>query len=197
MHSKGIVHRDLKPENILYSSFDEDASVKISDFGFATEGIDGLTQKLGTQGYCAPEVFSGFTYDSKCDIWSLGVIVYILISGLPPFIDLDEEEETEALNVPFWIYVNRMQEVQDKEVKFKGNVWKKVSSDAKEFLTAALQINPKKRACASDLMRHTWMTGRNHKTNNLIPDVMGVAPLTLSRPQDFVRSRFDKPKSRG
>jgi len=53
MHSKGIVHRDLKPENILYSSFDEDASVKISDFGFATEGIDGLTQKLGTQGYCA------------------------------------------------------------------------------------------------------------------------------------------------
>jgi len=82
MHSKGIVHRDLKPENILYSSFKEDASVKISDFGFATEGIDGLTQQLGTQGYCAPEVFSGFPYDSKCDIWSLGVIVYILISGL-------------------------------------------------------------------------------------------------------------------
>jgi len=71
MHAKGIVHRDLKPENLLYSSFDEGASLKISDFGFAkdtTGGID-LSEQLGTQGYAAPEVFSGKTYDAKCDIW--------------------------------------------------------------------------------------------------------------------------------
>jgi len=196
MHSKGIVHRDLKPENILYCSFEEDSPIKISDFGFATEeGSDGgLTQALGTQGYCAPEVFSGKPYDSKCDIWSLGVIVYILLSGLPPFIDFDDkEEELQAMNQPFWIYVNQMQQVQDKKVAFTAETWKSISTDAKEFLAAALQIDPKARPTASDLLKHVWIIGSNHTTNNLIPAVTEAAPLTLSRPQDFVRARFEKP----
>eukprot|EP00467_Chlorarachnion_reptans_P005105 CAMPEP_0114529260 /NCGR_PEP_ID=MMETSP0109-20121206/24727_1 /TAXON_ID=29199 /ORGANISM="Chlorarachnion reptans, Strain CCCM449" /LENGTH=513 /DNA_ID=CAMNT_0001711625 /DNA_START=251 /DNA_END=1790 /DNA_ORIENTATION=- len=173
MHNKGIVHRDLKPENILYSSFKDDALLKISDFGFASDTSSGapLTQKLGTQGYCAvteyytdsiwtnfvqPEVFSGKPYDSKCDIWSLGVIVYILLSGLPPFIDLDAEDEIEALNQPFWIYVNQMQQVQNEKVAFTAEVWKRISKDAREFLCCALQIDAKERPTANELLNHCW-----------------------------------------
>ncbi|GAB5364402.1 hypothetical protein AAMO2058_000967000 [Amorphochlora amoebiformis] len=195
MHDQGIVHRDMKPENILYSSFDENASIKISDFGFAKDTSEGdslLTQQLGTQGYCAPEVFSGHPYDSSCDIWSLGVIVYILLCGTPPFVAIDEEE---ALNRPFWTYVNEMQKVQDKKVEFPGESWKKMSSDAKNFLTLALTIDPKKRPSASKLLKHTWIEGSNQTTSNLIGAVTGGAPFALDRPQDFVRARFEKRQS--
>jgi len=65
------------------------------------------------------------------------------LSGLPPFIDLDAEDEIEALNQPFWIYVNQMQQVQNEKVAFTAEVWKRISKDAREFLCCALQIDAK------------------------------------------------------
>lgn len=97
LHSHGIVHRDLKPENLLLSSPDNDTDVKIADFGFAIHDTEKLNTVCGTPDYIAPEVcalleFKGTKdqrpcYNSKVDIWSAGVIVFILIAGYPPFFD--------------------------------------------------------------------------------------------------------------
>lgn len=79
MHANGIVHRDLKPENILFSDKSEKSRVIVTDFGIAAmPGNKLMTQPSGTLGYAAPEVVNRIAYNSKCDLWSLGVIAYIL-----------------------------------------------------------------------------------------------------------------------
>ena len=86
-HKNGIVHRDLKPENILFDSKKSTANLKIIDFGASAKLLEGgekLTKKIGTPFYVAPEVLAG-KYDEKCDMWSIGVILYILLCGYPPF----------------------------------------------------------------------------------------------------------------
>jgi len=88
IHSKNIIHRDIKPENILFEKGSN--LVKIIDFGIATaKKTDKLTERLGTPYYIAPEVLCK-NYDEKCDIWSCGVIMYMMIFGSPPFSGNDE-----------------------------------------------------------------------------------------------------------
>ena len=96
LHAKNIVHRDLKPENILYGSPDKDSDIKIADFGLArvVSGKDLMKTACGTPGYVAPEILQNKGYDSGAvDMWSAGVILYILLCGFPPFY----EEELPAL----------------------------------------------------------------------------------------------------
>jgi calcium-dependent protein kinase len=84
MHSQGVVHRDIKPENIMLDSTGE---IKLIDFGLSKKQKDGkkmLKTVLGTPYYMAPEVLDG-KYDSKCDIWALGVLLYVFMSGYLPF----------------------------------------------------------------------------------------------------------------
>lgn len=83
-HGRSICHRDLKPENVLLEG--KDLNVKIIDFGTAItyNPSMGMNNILGTPYYMAPEIYSGL-YNEKCDIWSLGVILYILLNGSPPF----------------------------------------------------------------------------------------------------------------
>jgi len=91
-HANGVCHRDLKPENFLYLDQSEDSHIKIIDFGlakiFKSSDKDGektpMTSRVGTSYYISPEVLAG-NYDESCDIWSAGVILYILLSGYPPF----------------------------------------------------------------------------------------------------------------
>lgn len=96
MHKKNIVHRDIKPENILLVYKDHRSlDVKITDFGFArcydpAEG--GLEETLGSPLYMAPEIVKKIKYDTKVDIWSLGVMAYVLLSGRPPFAGKTKEE---------------------------------------------------------------------------------------------------------
>jgi len=92
-HERNIVHRDLKPENILLDSKKNSNRVKVIDFGTSEEIEPGmkLTQQYGTAYYIAPEVLSS-AYNEKCDIWSIGVILYILLSGKPPFDGKDDKE---------------------------------------------------------------------------------------------------------
>ena len=86
LHERNIVHRDLKPENLLLKSLEDDTDLKLADFGFAAE-VDGNNQhkQCGTPGYVAPEILSKKPYGLCVDMWSLGVIIYILLGGYPPF----------------------------------------------------------------------------------------------------------------
>merc|ERR1739848_93818 len=88
LHARKIVHRDLKPENLLYSSPANDAKIKVADFGLAriVSGNDMMKTACGTPGYVAPEILNNKGYDSPAvDMWSTGVILYILLCGFPPF----------------------------------------------------------------------------------------------------------------
>jgi len=86
MHKRNYAHRDIKPENILMQD-SESLDLKIADFGFATafNQTDKLKQKLGSPLYMAPEIVRGDQYTSAVDIWALGVIGFIMLSGRPPF----------------------------------------------------------------------------------------------------------------
>ncbi|XP_046142830.1 calcium/calmodulin-dependent protein kinase type 1 isoform X5 [Osmia bicornis bicornis] len=88
MHDQGVVHRDLKPENLLYYSPDEDSKIMISDFGLSKMEDSGImATACGTPGYVAPEVLAQKPYGKAVDVWSIGVISYILLCGYPPFYD--------------------------------------------------------------------------------------------------------------
>ncbi len=88
-HERGIVHRDLKPENLLYADQTEEAEIKVADFGLAKllDQSQVMATACGTPGYVAPEILEGKAYTDKVDMWSLGVILYIILCGFPPFYD--------------------------------------------------------------------------------------------------------------
>ena len=88
MHDSGVVHRDLKPENLLYASPEDDSKIMISDFGLSKMEDSGImATACGTPGYVAPEVLAQKPYGKEVDVWSIGVISYILLCGYPPFYD--------------------------------------------------------------------------------------------------------------
>lgn len=137
-----IAHRDLKPENILYKS-KTSPHVVLVDLGVAKGGwdIDNLSTVIGSPYYTAPEV-RGREYTKACDIWSLGVIVYMLLSGAPPFFGESEIEILEA--------------AAGGKYDFENEDWENVSSEAKDFVAKCLEVDPTKRPTASGAMQHHW-----------------------------------------
>eukprot|EP00401_Gymnodinium_catenatum_P015921 CAMPEP_0117581482 /NCGR_PEP_ID=MMETSP0784-20121206/65851_1 /TAXON_ID=39447 /ORGANISM="" /LENGTH=493 /DNA_ID=CAMNT_0005381797 /DNA_START=123 /DNA_END=1604 /DNA_ORIENTATION=+ len=159
MHSKGIAHRDLKPENFLLQKprrLDRNAPLKIIDFGLAKqfgEPDDNgtiinripLVTKAGTAYYVAPEVLrSGAArgYDERCDVWSCGVLAYILICGYPPFAGENDVQTLDA--------------VKRAAFDFPPEDWADVSGDAKNLIQAMLTKDPNDRPAAEALMTHPW-----------------------------------------
>jgi len=143
MHEHGVAHRDLKPENLLISSPSSD-SIKITDFGLSKDFGEGtLKTSCGTPDYVAPEVLKGQPYDHSVDIWSIGVITYILLCGFPPF------------------YGNTDAQIFDKILKcqydFPSPDWDNVSDDAKQFVSAILNLDPQARPTATDCLEAPWM----------------------------------------
>jgi serine/threonine protein kinase len=94
LHSKGILHRDVKPENLILKNHSDDSDIKIADFGLATLVNVGefLFKRCGTPGYVAPEVLADQKYDAKVDVFSAGVLLYILLSGSAPFYSKSYDE---------------------------------------------------------------------------------------------------------
>lgn len=156
MHSKGIVHRDLKPENImLESKSSEDLSVKLIDFG--TSNFVKLNQKLsmkvGTPYYIAPEVLKT-SYNNKCDIWSLGVIMYILLFGSPPFDGPDDQ--------------SILKKVKIGKYSMEESEWSHISSGGKDLIKRMLTYNPDERISAEEALKHEWFQClRNKDTNTM------------------------------
>lgn len=156
-HDKNVVHRDLKPENLLLMSATDDASIKLADFGFAKKvSMDtaGLVTTCGTPGYVAPEILEGESYGKPVDIWSIGIITYILLAGYPPFHD-------DSQPILF-------RKIRKGKYQFDSPYWDNVSQDAKDFIGRMLVVDPTKRASAGELLQHKWITG----------DDVANAPLT-------------------
>ena len=146
MHQKNITHRDLKPENILLEHQDKDRlEIKISDFGFSCffDPKDGLDLVLGSPLYMAPEIIKGQKYNEKVDIWSIGVITYMLLSGRNPFPGKNKNE------VKYLIV--------SKEVDLTKPYFKNVSTQAKDFIMKCLNKNIEERFSAKQLLKHPWM----------------------------------------
>ena len=135
-HDANVVHRDLKPENLLLTSKDDDASIKLADFGFAKRvefNSEGLVTACGTPGYVAPEILEGKSYGKTVDIWSIGVITYILLCGYPPFHD----DNHNAL----------FKKIKKGKFEFDSPYWDHVSDDAKDLILEMLVVDPEKRCC--------------------------------------------------
>ena len=147
LHERGVAHRDLKPENILLSSSDPATSmIKLGDLGFAKKvPLIGLSTSCGTPSYVAPEILKGEPYGLPCDIWSLGVILYILLCGYAPFSSANQSDLFRMI-------------VSGKFV-FDAPYWDKVSTPAKELIRRLIVVAPDKRATAAELMAHPWLNG--------------------------------------
>jgi len=148
LHGIGIVHRDLKPENLIYLSKDDDSPIKITDFGLAkfraNQNVD-MHTACGTPGYVAPEVLKGETYTKAVDMWSLGVILYILLCGFPPFY----HQNTNQL----------YKQIKKGEFDFPDPYWTDISDSAKDLVRRLLTVDAKKRIVAKEVLEHAWIAG--------------------------------------
>lgn len=142
-HENSIIHRDLKPENILLETNNDSFNIKVIDFGTGEifKNCKFLHKQIGTPYYIAPEVLKN-EYNEKCDIWSCGVILYILLSGSPPFYGKNDEE----------IYAS----VTIAKFSFKQKIWAQISDNAKNLIKALLEVDINKRPTAEKALNHKW-----------------------------------------
>ena len=145
LHENGIAHRDLKPENILLSNQSAN-TVKIADFGLSKDfvGDSVMSTCCGSPSYVAPEILEQGEYSNACDIWSIGVILYVLLSGYLPF------------------YGNTQEELFDKiltaSFSFNNKCWDDVSDQAKDLVSKMLTLRPEDRPSAEECLKHPWFS---------------------------------------
>ncbi|XP_038903943.1 calcium-dependent protein kinase 20-like [Benincasa hispida] len=165
-HSLGVMHRDLKPENFLFISQQEESALKTIDFGLSMFFRPGetFTDVVGSPYYVAPEVLRKL-YGPECDVWSAGVIIYILLSGVPPFWD-----ETEQ---------GIFEQVLKGELDFISEPWPSISGEAKDLVRRMLVRDPKKRLTAHEVLCHPWV-----KADGVAPD-KPLDSAVLSRLNQF------------
>jgi calcium-dependent protein kinase len=146
IHSHGIVHRDIKLENYLYEKEDGD-HLKLIDFGFSKIWAPNTKMALscGTLAYVAPEVL-GRSYTSKCDLWSLGVTIFIVLFGYMPFTGTEEAQ---------------VRKIKDGRFTKKKDVWSRVSTKAQDLVEKLLVVDPEKRLSAQQALEHPWIAERD------------------------------------
>ena len=146
LHSYGIVHRDLKPENILMTDLTSNADIRLLDFGLSKiiGNDEKCTEPYGTLSFVAPEVLQGKPYDKSVDLWSIGIITFLLLCGYMPFDDKHSEREIAR------------QTIQD-PVPYENKIWSKLSPEAKTFVDGLLQKKPEKRYSIKEVLEHPWI----------------------------------------
>ncbi|KAI2489006.1 protein kinase [Fragilaria crotonensis] len=144
-HANSVAHRDLKPENLLLLSPDDDSAVKIADFGFAKKvyAPNSLTTQCGTPGYVSPEILEGLAYDTRADMWSVGVILYILLGGYPPFIENNQRD--------------LFRKIRKGDYEFHEEYWGTVSAEAKDLISSLLTVDPNVRLSAREALENAWI----------------------------------------
>lgn len=148
-----VAHRDLKPENILLENPDDITSIKIIDFGTSQVFTEdqSMSQTYGTPYYIAPEVCRK-DYDQQCDIWSVGVILYILMCGEPPF---NGRTDADIINA-----------AKKGKYNYRQEIWKTRSEEVRNLIDAMLTYDPKKRITAKDALEHPWIVKKTHTEIN-------------------------------
>jgi serine/threonine protein kinase len=151
MHDNGIVHRDIKPQNIFLESKSDNAAIKIGDFGFAkrVHTPKSLTQRCGTPSYVAPEILKNMPYDQSCDMWSAGVVLYVMLCGCTPF---SEEKQDKMFS-----------RIKTGDYNFDPKEWADVSDEAKDLIRGLMCTNPDQRLTAEQALRSKWITGVSDK----------------------------------
>lgn len=183
-HKRSIAHRDLKPENLLLVEKverTEELVVKLADFGFAKVDNGDLTTPQFTPYYVAPQVLeaqkrqkeirqghrsptSPYYYDKSCDMWSIGVILYIMLCGYPPFY-------SEVPNQP--ITARMRKRIMSGEFDFPQNEWKGTSDSAKDLIRHLLCVEASERITVEDILHHPWLVSGSVPSNNLpSPSIM-------------------------
>lgn len=163
IHSQGIVHRDLKLENFLFSKPDSDSDLKMIDFGLAKHLTYSEKEKdaVGTPYTVAPEVILG-SYTESCDVWGIGVIAYLLLSGDPPFGGCDGGPLRQV-----------RKNILSGTFSFDPpDIWDNISDEAKDFITDLLQVDPIKRPSSRELLWTPWL--QKWKKSNSGNDSDGV-----------------------
>ncbi|CAM9531052.1 unnamed protein product [Ectocarpus sp. 12 AP-2014] len=168
MHQQGIVHRDLKLENVVYESTLPDADIFIIDYGLS-KIIDRdearMNEVVGTLYTMAPEVLNGgVSYDKSCDMWSIGVIAFVLLSGDMPFDTTTKQRLMKA--------------VEDGRFEFSGRRWNRVSSEARSFIRHMMVKNPSGRYTAGQALQHSWIQGRKLSDE---PRMLSPAPSAIEK----------------
>eukprot|EP00898_Chlorokybus_atmophyticus_P002494 jgi/Chlat1/3245/Chrsp22S03512 len=173
-HDLGVIHRDLKPENFLLATKAEDAPLKATDFGLSVffKPGDILTDIVGSAYYVAPEVLKRH-YSCEADIWSCGVILYILLCGVPPFWAETEQGIFDA--------------VLKGHIDFKSEPWPKISDGAKDCVLRMLKMDLKQRVTATEALNHPWVREDGEAPDQVIDNTV------LRRLQNFsVMNRLKK-----
>ncbi|KAJ7952383.1 Calcium-dependent protein kinase [Quillaja saponaria] len=159
-HENGVIHRDLKPENILLATTSVSSPIKLADFGLATYIKPGqnLHGKVGSPFYIAPEVLTG-VYNQAADVWSAGVILYVLLSGMPPFWGKTKSRIFAA--------------VRAANLRFPHDTWNHISSSAKDLITRMLCIDPSRRPTAAQVVAHSWVDNCSQESQEqYVPDTI-------------------------
>ena len=157
LQSNGVVQRFLKPENLLFETPKENSNLKMIDFCIWSQYpiSKRILERLGSPYFMAPELFSG-NYNDKCDVWSMGVLLHLMLSGIPPF---NGKNDTEIL-----------QSIMTNELLFEGKIWKKVSPGAKELIRSMLTREVIARPSAMMVFENQWLQtcGNNLESDKTI-----------------------------
>ena len=145
LHGNNIAHCDLKPKNLLLRKKDDDSSVILADFGFATRvySKQSLQKQCGTPYFVAPEILLRSGYDTKADMWSIGVIIFSILSGSLPFTGKR--------------HLDLFKGIVAGKYSFESEAWNDVSNDAKDLIRKLLVTNPAVRFSACDALNHPWI----------------------------------------
>jgi serine/threonine protein kinase len=164
MHSLHLVHRDLKPENLLLSNTFDDTNIKVCDFGFAKRvSPEGLQTRCGTPAFVSPEILVGARYKEQVDMWSVGVILYILLGGYPPFQDANHR--------------GLFRKIRAGDYVFHDAYWEKVSVEAKQLISSLLTVNPDLRTTAKGALQSKWIVMEDESLSS--HDLSSAALLEL------------------
>lgn len=191
LHRKGIAHRDLKPENILCESVDKLVPVRICDFDLGNTVVlqqekcspvttPELMTPVGSYEYMAPEVVDAWvgeasSYDKKCDLWSLGIILYAMLCGYPPFYAKCGDDCGWEIGEPCTMCQDLLfKTIQDGRFCFPEREWADISDNAKDLICNLLKRDPRRRYSASDVLAHPWIS-------DPVPNTLLATPSVLSR----------------